>query len=103
MHLVTWLRFGISVPLTKNRSFSEFYFLTVWFSMARVIEPLEVAWPSVTYGNFRKEIQVWRPVRESNPCRRREREENHCNSTELSGMDSTLPHFTDSEERLMDS
>jgi hypothetical protein len=35
----------------------------------------------------------WRPVRESNPCRRRESEENHCNPMELRGMDSTLPHF----------
>ena len=35
----------------------------------------------------------WRPVRESNPCRRREREATYCNSRELSGMDSTLPHF----------
>lgn len=27
------------------------------------------------------------------PCRRREREATYCNSTELSGMDSTLPHL----------
>jgi hypothetical protein len=26
---------------------------------------------------------IWRPVRESNPCRRREREATCCNSTEL--------------------
>jgi hypothetical protein len=26
-------------------------------------------------------------------CRRRERETTYCNSTELSGMDSTLPHL----------
>ena len=35
----------------------------------------------------------WRPVRESNPGYRREGEALHCNSTELSGMDSTLPHL----------
>ena len=35
----------------------------------------------------------WRPVRESNPCRRRERETINCNSKELRGMDSTLPQF----------
>ena len=35
----------------------------------------------------------WRPVRESNPCRRREREATCCNSMSLSGMDSTLPHL----------
>jgi hypothetical protein len=46
---------------------------------------------------------VWRPVRESNPCRRRDREATYCNSTELSGMDSTLPHLKDSRERLLDS
>jgi hypothetical protein len=39
---------------------------------------------------------------ESNPCRRREREGTYCNSTELSGMDSTLPHLKDSRERLLD-
>jgi hypothetical protein len=26
----------------------------------------------------RKFFSIWRPVRESNPCRRREREGNHC-------------------------
>ena len=46
--------------------------------------------------------EYWRPVRESNPCRRREREATYCNSTELSGMDSTLPHLKDSRERLLD-
>jgi hypothetical protein len=44
----------------------------------------------------------WRPVRESNPCRRREREGTYGNSMELSGMDSTLPHLKDSRERLLD-
>jgi hypothetical protein len=34
--------------------------------------------------------------------RRREREETYCNSKELSGMDSTLPHLKDSGERLLD-
>ncbi len=48
-------------------------------------------------------FQVWRPVRESNPCRRREREENYCNSRKPCGMDSTLLHLTDSRERLLDS
>jgi hypothetical protein len=38
-------------------------------------------------------FECWRPVRESNPCRRREREATYCNSKELSGMGSTLPHF----------
>ena len=50
---------------------------------------------------------VWRPVRESNPCRRREREATYCNSMELRGMDSTLPHLRDSRGtligRLMDA
>jgi hypothetical protein len=32
----------------------------------------------------------WRPVRESNPCRRREREAIHCNLKELGGMDGTF-------------
>ena len=32
----------------------------------------------------------WRPVRESNPCRRREREAIYRNSTETCGMDSTV-------------
>jgi len=45
---------------------------------------------------------VWRPVRESNPCRRREREGTYRNSKELGGMDSTLPHLADSRERLLD-
>ena len=35
--------------------------------------------------------------------RRREREATYCNSTELSGMDGTLPHLKDSRERLLDS
>jgi hypothetical protein len=47
-------------------------------------------------------IGMWRPVRESNPCRRREREGTYCNSTELRGMDSTLPHSEDSEVLLLD-
>jgi hypothetical protein len=47
-------------------------------------------------------VPVWRPVRESNPCRRREREATYGNSKELSGMDSTLPHLEDSRERLLD-
>src|SRR5258708_28163348 len=34
---------------------------------------------------------------------RRERETIHCNSRELSGMDSTLPHLKDSRERFLDS
>jgi hypothetical protein len=38
-------------------------------------------------ANSRK---CWRSVRESNPCRRREREATYCNSKELRGMDSTL-------------
>jgi len=36
--------------------------------------------------------KCWRPVRESNPCRRREREAIYGNSKELSGMDSTLKY-----------
>jgi len=35
-------------------------------------------------------------------CHRREREATYCNSMEPSGMDSTLPHSTDSRERLLD-
>ena len=37
---------------------------------------------SVTCGKFPAEIQVWRPVRESNPCRHREREALYWNSKE---------------------
>src|SRR5256885_16336144 len=40
-----------------------------------------------------KFLRIWRPVRESNPCRRREREATYCNSMELSGMNSTQEHF----------
>jgi len=36
------------------------------------------------------------------PCRRRERAVTYCNSMELRGMDSTLPHFKDSGERILD-
>ncbi len=46
-------------------------------------------------------IQVWRPVRDSNPCCRREREAIHCNSMKLRGMDRTLPHLEDSRESLL--
>ena len=57
-------------------------------------------------GSLRLQVvasqNFWRPVRESNPCRRREREGTYCNSTELSGMDSTLPHLKDSRVRLLD-
>jgi hypothetical protein len=53
--------------------------------------------------NPAKCLGIWRPVRESNPCRRRERDANHCNSMELRGMDSTLPHLKDSRERILDS
>src|SRR6266705_4032202 len=42
-------------------------------------------------------LECWRPVRESNPCRRREREAIHCNSMKLRGTDSTLPHFVIAE------
>jgi len=55
-------------------------------------------------GRIRQNDQeFWRPVRELNPCYRREREENHCNSRKLRGMDSTLPHLKDSGERLLDA
>src|SRR6266704_933416 len=47
--------------------------------------------------------RIWRPVRESNPCRRREREATYGNSTELRGMDSTLSHLKDSRELLLDA
>ena len=43
-----------------------------------------------------KWLTYWRPVRQSNPCRRREREAAYCNLTELCGMDSTLPYLKDS-------
>jgi len=52
-------------------------------------------------GNFQSENQVWRPVRESNPCRRREREGTCGNSRELSGMNSTLPHLEDSTRTIL--
>ena len=51
---------------------------------------------------FRAVNLVWRPVRESNPCRRREREATYGNSRKLCGMDSTLQHLTDSRERFLD-
>jgi len=34
-------------------------------------------------GSFLGSCNVWRPVRESNPCRRREREATYFNSTDL--------------------
>jgi len=48
-------------------------------------------------------IFCWRPVWESNPCRRHEREATCCNSMELSGVDSTLQHLEDSRGRLLDA
>ncbi|MDX6383343.1 MAG: hypothetical protein QOK48_916 [Blastocatellia bacterium] len=45
----------------------------------------------------------WRPVREWNPCRRREREGTYCNSMEVTGMDGILPHFKDPHVLLLDS
>ena len=47
-------------------------------------------------------LEFWRPVQESNPCRRRKREATYCSSKELRGMDSTLPHLQDSRELLLD-
>ena len=47
-------------------------------------------------------LEFRRLVQESNPCRRREREAIYCNSKELRGMDSTLPHLQDSRELLLD-
>ena len=67
-----------------------------WFSTGRVIEPLQLVWRSVTYKDLEKGIQVWRPVRESNPCRRREREAIYRNSKETCGMDSTVRNSKDS-------
>ena len=43
----------------------------------------------VTRRLFAVVVEIWRPV-QSNPCRRREREATYCNSTVLSGMDSTF-------------
>jgi hypothetical protein len=45
--------------------------------------------------------ECWRPVRESNPYRRREREATYCNSTELRGMDSTFTAFDGLTETLI--
>jgi hypothetical protein len=39
----------------------------------------------------------WRPVRSQTPCRRRERDANHCNSMVLRSMDGTLLHLNDSQ------
>lgn len=47
-------------------------------------------------------LECWRPVRESNACRRRKRDANHCNSLKLCGMNSTLPHLKDSRGRILD-
>jgi hypothetical protein len=55
------------------------------------------------YNLFSFQILTAYFVRESNPCRRREREATYCNYREFSGMDSTLPHLKDSGERLLDS
>src|SRR5437660_3524805 len=52
---------------------------------------------------MRRELSHWHTVRESNPCRRRERNAIHSNSLKLRGMDSTLPHLKDSRGRLLDS
>ncbi len=46
--------------------------------------------------DFNIQIKGWRPVLESNPWRRLERDAIDCNSIELRGMDSTLPHLKDS-------
>jgi hypothetical protein len=71
--------------------------------MVRNLEAPKHAWRSVTYASFHVVNQVWRPVRESNPCRRHKREENNRNSMKRRGMDSTLPCLKDSQERLLDS
>ncbi len=53
--------------------------------------------------DFNIQIKGWRPVLESNPWRRRERNAIDCNSIELRGMDSTLPHLKDSGEHILDA
>jgi hypothetical protein len=60
-------------------------------------------WTAAERAESSKFSRIWRPVRESNPCRRREREATYGNSKELSGMDSTRPHFEDSRELILDS
>ena len=46
-------------------------------------------------------LRIWIETISLAVCRC-EREATYCNSMELSGMDSTLPHFKDSRERLLD-
>ncbi len=65
--------------------------------------PLTKASASIYAVGSCKCLGIWRPVQESNPCYRREREAIYGNSKELSGMDSTLPHLKDSGERLLDA
>ena len=46
-------------------------------------DPGEMTWKEIRSTILRLEIPLrrnWRPVRESNPCRRREREATYCNS-----------------------
>jgi hypothetical protein len=47
-------------------------------------------WTAAEGAESSKFLRIWRPVRESNPCRRREREAIHYNSKELRGMDTTV-------------
>ena len=67
-----------------------------------MIQLLDVSGSAEKSRDARKFLRIWRPVRESNPCRRREREAAYCNSMELGGMDGTLPHLKDSRARLLD-
>jgi hypothetical protein len=51
--------FGIDARLTKRQDFNECCSLMAWCLKGRVFEPPQLL--SVTYREFRTQIQVWRP------------------------------------------
>ena len=58
-----------------------------------MIQLMDVSGSAEKSRDARKFLRIWRPERDSNSCRRREREATYRNSMELSGMDGTLEHF----------
>ena len=50
----------------------------------------EITQADVVFSSLHEHADDWRPVRESNPCRRRESEAIYRDSKETCGMDSTV-------------
>jgi len=91
VRLATPLSFGFSARPNKNSDFKEYWFLNGLVFDGESYRTAETCFSlQFTYKQFRAVIQVWRPVRESNPCRRREREAIYRNSKETCGVDSTV-------------